>query len=338
MASSFSSDGYKLPDAIEEEIEFYLDHPEQLPRPAGDKVGRVYQVSDWQELYVDYLASLARVPLQGMRIVVDCANGAAYKVAPQLFTRLGAQVAVINAEPDGRNINVSCGSTHPQGLAQLVQAHAAHLGLAFDGDADRLIAVDHQGRVVDGDVIMAICALDLAKKGCLTNNTLVATVMSNLGLEKAMQAAGIQLLRTKVGDRYVLAKMQEVGACLGGEQSGHIILADYATTGDGLLTALQLVQIVAESGRSLADLASAMQPYPQVLRNVRTKDKSIVGDRQVQQVMAQAEQDMQGKGRLLVRPSGTEPLIRVMAEAETQAMADQAVRMVVQSLEKAIGE
>lgn len=325
----FAHNGCKLPDELEDEIEQLLQHPEQLPRPAGDKVGRLYQVADWPDLYLDYLCELVQVPLTQLHIVVDCANGAVSYIAQRAFERLGVKVDILNATPDGLNINVACGSTDPAELAARVQQVGADLGVAFDGDADRLIAVDHRGQIVDGDAIMAVCALALQQRGALANDSLVATVMSNLGLEQAMQAAGITLLRAAVGDRYVLAKMQEVGANLGGEQSGHIIFLDYATTGDGLLSALQLLQVVAASKQSLAELAAVVKPFPQVLHNVPVQDRNIIADNKVQQAIAAAEQMLAGRGRLLVRPSGTELLIRVMAEAETAALAEEAAQLVV---------
>lgn len=328
----FSHNGCKLPDELEDEIEHLLRHPELLPRPAGDNVGRLHQVGDWPDLYLDYLCELVQSPLTGLHIVADCANGAVSYIAKRVFERLGVKVDVLNATPDGLNINVNCGSTHPAGLAARVQQIGADLGLAFDGDADRLIAVDHLGQIVDGDVIMAVCALALKQRGRLANDTLVATVMSNLGLEQAMQAAGVKLLRAPVGDRYVLAKMQELGANLGGEQSGHIIFLDYATTGDGLLSALQLLQVVAGSKQSLAELAAVVKPFPQVLHNVPVADRNVLTTATVQQAIAEAEQVLSGRGRLLVRPSGTEPLIRVMAEAETETLAEQAVRIVVTAI------
>ncbi len=330
----FAHNGCKLPDEIEDEIEYFLQHPEAVPRPAGDQVGRVQEVLDWPNLYVDYLFSLVRRPLLGLHVVVDCANGAVFRVARSLFERLGIKTDLINATPDGLNINVKCGSTAPSGLAAKVQEVRADLGLAFDGDADRLIAVDHLGRIVNGDAIMAICAIALKRAGLLANDTLVATVMSNLGLEKAMQTAGIKLLRAQVGDRYVLATMQAEGANLGGEQSGHIIFLDHATTGDGLLTAMQLLQIVVESKQTLAELAAAVKPFPQVLHNVRVADRSLLEADPVQQAIGQAEKVLAGRGRLLVRPSGTEPLIRVMAEAETEELAEQAARIVVAAIKK----
>lgn len=328
----FAHNGCKLPDELEDEIERLLQYPEQLPRPAGDRVGRLHQVTDWLDLYLDYLCALVQVPLTQLHVVADCANGAASYIAQRAFERLGIKVDILNAAPDGLNINVACGSTDPAGLAARVRQVGADLGVAFDGDADRLIAVDHRGQIVDGDAIMAVCALAMQQNGSLANDALVATVMSNLGLEQAMRSAGITLLRASVGDRYVLAKMQEVGANLGGEQSGHIIFLDHATTGDGVLSALQLLQVVAASKQHLAELAAVVKPFPQVLHNVPVQDRNIVGEKRVQQAIDEAEQMLVGRGRLLVRASGTELLIRVMAEAETEALADQAARLVVAAI------
>lgn len=329
----FAHDGCKLPDEIEDEIEYYLQHTTELPRVAGDRVGRMYAVADWPTAYVDYLFSLAKQPLSGLHLVIDCANGAACQFAQDLFSRLGARIEMLNSTPDGLNINMNCGSNAPAGLAERVLQTGADLGLAFDGDADRLIAVDNLGQIVNGDAIMAICALALKRADRLANDTLVATVMSNLGLEKAMQAAGIKMLRAPVGDRYVFATMQEVGANLGGEQSGHVIFLDHATTGDGLLTAIYLAQIIGESKQTLAELSAVLKPYPQVLHNVRVTDAGILQTDSVQQAIVAAEQILHGQGRLLVRPSGTEPLIRVMAEAKTEALAEQAVQLVVAALQ-----
>lgn len=328
----FAHNGCKLPDELEDEIEHFLHNPEQLPRPTGDGVGRLRDVPEWPSLYVDYLCALVQSPLTGLHVVVDCANGAVSYIAKTLFQRLGIKADILNAIPDGLNINVNCGSTHPAGLAARVQQVGADLGLAFDGDTDRLIAVDHLGQVVNGDAIMAICALALKRAGRLGNDTLVATVMSNLGLEQAMQTAGIKLLRAPVGDRYVLAMMQETGANLGGEQSGHIIFMDHATTGDGLLSALQLLQVVVASRQPLAELAAVVKPFPQVLHNVPVVDRSVLATPEVQQAIEEAEAVLSGRGRLLVRPSGTEPLVRVMAEAETEALAEQAVLIVVTAI------
>jgi phosphoglucosamine mutase len=290
-------------------------------------------VDDWGQVYLNYLQGLAGLPLAGLHLVLDCANGAASGFAPQLFRALGAAVEVINAEPDGLNINRGCGSTHLQDLMAAVLERNADLGLAFDGDADRLLAVDELGHPVDGDAIMAICAVHLQQAGRLKGNRLVATVMSNLGLQKAMERQGISLLRSQVGDRYVLAMMQEVDATLGGEQSGHIIFSEFGTTGDGLLTALQLTQVVAASRKSMAELAGMIERYPQVLQNVRVAEKTVLQQEEVQAAIRRAEQKLGSEGRILVRPSGTEPVIRVMAEAPSQDLAEAAVSIVVSTLQ-----
>ncbi len=329
----FSQSGHKLPDGLEAEIESYLDQPELLPRPQGDQVGRAHEVVGWQADYLQYLKNLASHPLAGLRVVLDCANGAAYRMAPLLFRQLGADVKAININPDGLNINRDSGSTHMDGLCRAVRAEHADLGLAFDGDADRLLAVDDQGDIVNGDAIMAICAVNLKQQGRLQHHRLVATTMSNLGLELAMKEQQIEMLRSDVGDRYVLAMMQETGAVLGGEQSGHIIFSEHSTTGDGLLTALQLAQIVTTTRRSLADLASIVQPLPQVLKNVPVDDRSIVEQPSVQAAILQAQQTLGETGRILVRPSGTEPVIRVMVEATTEQQAHRMAQLVVAVLQ-----
>lgn len=323
-----SAEGFKLPDSVEEEMEsLYFQADDQLPRPEGEAVGRVFSDTTAEERYLDYLLGTVSCRLDGVKIVLDCANGAAYRLAPTAFSALGASVITINNEPDGININRECGSTHPEAICRAVRHHRAHLGFTFDGDADRVLAVDETGNLVDGDAIMAVLAKYMLEKGRLKNKTVVATVMSNLGLEKAGQELGFKLVRTKVGDRYVLEEMLAGGYNLGGEQSGHIILLDYATTGDGLLTALQLVSVLAEKGRSLAELAAVYTRYPQVLVNCRvSRREGWDQNRRIQEAIREVQQKLEGRGRLLVRPSGTEPLIRVMVEGEDEeeikALAD----------------
>lgn len=329
----FSQDGFKLSDELEDEIEHYMAHPEQLPRVSGDRVGRTSRVEEWQQKYVDHLASIPTQSLRGCKVVLDCAHGAAYRLAPLLYGKLGAQVTTINATPDGTNINSDSGSTHPEALQAAVREAGADIGLAFDGDADRLIAVDETGQLLDGDIIMAVCARAMQEQGRLANDVLVSTVMSNLGLEKAMQALGIRLERAPVGDRYVLQRMLEVGSRLGGEQSGHVILLDWGTTGDGLLSSLILVEALIAKGRPLSELAAFVQRYPQVLHNIRVVDKEATLDSQkLRQAIEQANSLLQGQGRLLVRPSGTEPVIRVMVEAKTQSLAEEAAALVIRAI------
>ncbi len=312
----FGYDGFKLFDSLEEEIEALLDAEEdQLPRPVGEQIGRVEDREDAYQLYIQHLQSTIQTDLCGMDIVVDCSNGAASRLAPMLLRDLGADVTAMCADPDGVNINVDCGSTHPERLQQEVLHRNAHLGLAFDGDADRLIAVDEQGKLVDGDQILCICADFMKEQGELKKDTLVTTVMSNIGLYKAMDSMGIRTEQTQVGDRYVMEKMRQGGFNLGGEQSGHIIFLDHNTTGDGMLTALQLLRVVKEKATTLNQLAQTMIRYPQILVNVRVREKEHWDQNQeIMSKIREVEQALGKDGRVLVRPSGTEPLIRVMAE------------------------
>jgi len=317
----FARGGHKLDDALEDQIEKRLDEPWE--RPTGAGVGRVLDDSGrGAETYIDHLVSTIHTPLAGLRIAVDCANGAASEVGPAALRRAGADVVVINASPDGLNINEKCGSTHPEQLQAAVVAAEADLGVAFDGDADRCLAVDHAGNLVDGDQIMGILAVSMSEAGTLSSNTLVATVMSNLGLRLAMAQHGINLHETGVGDRYVLEAMRASGFTLGGEQSGHLILSEHATTGDGVLTALHLAARVAATGSKLADLASLVERLPQVLINVAGVDKSRCStDEVLLAAVADAAATLGATGRVLLRPSGTESLVRVMVEAATQDVA-----------------
>ncbi|WP_323959091.1 phosphoglucosamine mutase [Arthrobacter sp. JZ12] len=313
--------GKKLDDAVEDAIEAQLSSP--VRRPVGPDVGRIQRFADAEDRYIVHLLQSLPHRLDGLKIVLDCANGAASGCSPQVFSDAGAQVIVIGADPDGNNINDGCGSTHLEMLQAAVLEHGAHLGIAHDGDADRCLAVDHEGTVVDGDQIMAIMAVALNSAGRLKDSTLVATVMSNLGLKLALRDAGISLLETSVGDRYVLEGMRDGDFSLGGEQSGHVIFADYATTGDGVLTGLQLAAQVAGTGRSLKDLATIMTKFPQVLINVKGVDKSSVSsDAEVQRAVREAQQELGETGRVLLRPSGTEPVVRVMVEAADMETAE----------------
>ncbi len=318
----FASDGYKLPDAVEDAIETVLDRHD-LPRAVGREVGGAEVLSDAADIYVDHIASHAVGSLGGMRVVVDCAYGAACRVAPMLWERLGATVILINDEPDGARINVRCGSTNPEVIRQAVLEHGADVGFAHDGDADRVIAVDETGGIIDGDAIMGVCAMHLHTQGRLARRTVVATVMSNLGLEVALRRAGITLERTKVGDRYVLERMREFGATVGGEQSGHVIFLDHATTGDGALTAVQVVNVMLETGQRLSELAAPIERFPQVLLNVTVADRgTVTGHPAIEAAVADAERALGPRGRVLVRPSGTEPLVRVMVEAQDEGEAE----------------
>ena len=311
-------DGYKLSDAVELKIESMMDEALGSGLAAADRLGRVKRIDDSQARYVEVAkASFPKgLSLQGLRIAVDCANGAGYKVAPTALYELGAEVCAVGVEPNGLNINAECGSTHPETLAEAVKRYRADIGIALDGDADRVIICDENGRVVDGDQIMAMVALDWARRGLLRGGGLVATVMSNLGLERRLQAEGLTLERTKVGDRYVMERMREGGFNLGGEQSGHIILHDYATTGDGLMSALQVLAVLVASGRPMSELAKQFETVPQKLENVRYTAARPLDDAGVKAAIADAEARLEGQGRLLVRPSGTEKLIRVMAEGD----------------------
>lgn len=321
----FSAGGRKLPDHVEDAIEATADQPWE--RPTGTAVGRVRDLDDATARYVQHLVDSvdsAGRSLEGLRVVVDCANGAASQVAPDALRRVGADVTAIHANPDGLNINSGCGSTHLDDVIAAVTERGADIGIAHDGDADRCLAVDAAGQVVDGDQIMAILALAMRENGDLAHNTVVATVMSNLGFSLAMEDAGIEVVRTAVGDRYVLEEMLAHGYTLGGEQSGHVVLSQWATTGDGVLTALLLLARMAATGRSLADLASVMTRLPQVLVNVSGVDRARLTDAEVARVVADVQARLGDTGRVLLRPSGTEPLVRVMVEAPTEAEATSA--------------
>jgi phosphoglucosamine mutase len=316
----FAAGGHKLPDDVEDEIEQRLDRP--ATRPTGAAVGRVREVSDSATRYIEHLLRATPTRLDGLRVVVDCANGAASTASPDAYRRAGADVVAINAVPDGLNINDGCGSSHLDVLRAAVLEYGADLGIAHDGDADRCLAVDAAGEVVDGDQIMAVLAVAMKASGDLARDTLVATVMSNLGLHLAMRSHDVHVVTTRVGDRYVLEKLRSDGYSLGGEQSGHVVLPAFATTGDGLLTALRLMARMAETGDSLAELATVVRRLPQVLVNVRVADKAAVAaSDEVRAAVAAAEAELGATGRVLLRPSGTEQLVRVMVEAPTEDQA-----------------
>lgn len=317
----FAKGGLKLPDSVEDRIEAAMKTP--ADRPVGADVGRVRQRTDGAQRYVDHLMEILPHRLDGLSIVLDTANGASSGIAQEAFTRAGATVRLVGNEPDGLNINDGVGSTHLDNLARAVTHFGSDFGLAFDGDADRCLAVDHDGNVVDGDQIMAVLALDFKERGELRGDTLVATSMSNLGLHKAMKTNGIRVERTDVGDRYVLERMREGGFSLGGEQSGHVIALDYGTTGDGMQTGLLLSARVAATGTSLAQLAAVMTRLPQVMINVKGVDKfKVDANEPVQDAVKSAENDLGEDGRVLLRKSGTEPLVRVMVEAQTHERAN----------------
>lgn len=316
----FAAGGHKLPDGIEDEIEAGLTS--DTVRPTGAEIGRVSDVEDALDRYTEHLLDAVPHPLTGLRVVVDCANGAASFAAPGVYRKAGAEVIAIHAEPDGININENCGSTHVDKLQAAVREHRADLGIAHDGDADRCLAVDASGELVDGDQIMAVLALGMAEAGELVHDTLVATVMSNLGLHLAMRDNGVHLRTAAVGDRYVLEELRAGGFALGGEQSGHVVFPALATTGDGLLTALRLMSRVAATGKPLAELAGVMQRLPQVLINVRVADKGAVVDSDaVKDAVTSVEAELGEQGRVLLRQSGTEQLVRVMVEAPSHEIA-----------------
>ncbi len=320
----FDKDGYKLPDPIETQIEAYLKGELPITLAPSKDIGRLKNVEDANDQYVKFLLrSIIRPPGSKLTIVLDCANGATFKVAPELFHRLGNKVFTLSCNPNGRNINADCGSQHPQHLAQAVLEHQADLGLAFDGDGDRLIAVDEKGRILSGDQIVAILAKALKQMGRLKNNTVVSTVMSNLGLRTALQQMGIQHISTQVGDRHVMQAMLEKDAVLGGEDSGHIILRNVHTTGDGLLAALGLIESLTASTQPVSVLAKVMTVFPQVLINVEVKEKpGLENLPTIVNVIRQAEERLGGQGRVLVRYSGTQNICRVMVEGPTQDITD----------------
>ncbi|KUK74038.1 MAG: Phosphoglucosamine mutase [Clostridiales bacterium 38_11] len=318
----FNSDGFKLSDDLEEEIEnVILGGMDIHYYPTEGDIGRKIPLENPMGIYMDCIMKTTKSDFSGLKIAMDCANGAVYGVAPEALKALGAQVFVINNKPNGININVNCGSTHPEAVQNLVKDTGADIGLSFDGDADRLIAVDHNGKIVDGDHIMAICGNYMKKMGKLKNNTIVGTVMSNMGLDICLKERGIAIIKTQVGDRYVLEEMRQSGFTLGGEQSGHIIFLDYNTTGDGLLTAVQLISALVEQNKTLTELSSIMYDYPQVLVNASVKNenkKLYLEDKIINQSIIGLELEFEGKGRVLIRPSGTEPLVRVMIEGENE--------------------
>lgn len=322
----FGHDGYKLPDTVEREIEEWIDNPElmvQLPEPG--QVGRASRMDDAVGRYVEFAKSSfpRKLNLSGLKIVVDCANGAAYRVAPMTLWELEAEVVVIGNTPNGKNINKECGATSTQALQKKVVEEGADLGIALDGDADRLIMVNEKGERVDGDQLIALLATRLKDKGFLNQNTVVTTVMSNLGMERYLASKGVSMMRTAVGDRYVVEKMREGNYSLGGEQSGHIVLSHFGTTGDGLIAALQVLAIIKEQEKPASEVLHVFDPVPQILKNVRfDKESKPLEQKLVQDAISEAETRLNGSGRLLVRPSGTEPVIRIMAEGDDAAMVE----------------
>ncbi|NVK20451.1 MAG: phosphoglucosamine mutase [Methylocystaceae bacterium] len=331
----FGPDGFKLPDDVELKLEDMIESDLSEKFVSPDKLGRARRLEDASGRYVEFAKKTfpANLRLDGLKIVVDCANGAAYKVAPEVLWELGAEVVAIGVTPNGFNINKDCGSTATQTLSEQVVAHGADIGIALDGDADRLIICDEHGDVVDGDQIMGLVTTHLHKRGLLKGGGLVATVMSNMGLEKYLEDNGLTLERTKVGDRYVVERMRKDGFNVGGEQSGHIVLSDYATTGDGLVAALQVLAVVVEQNKPTSDVCKLFDPFPQILKNVRYGETFPLDFDTVQQAIADGEGRLNGAGRVLIRKSGTEPLIRVMAEGKDPVLVEQVVDDIVAAVQ-----
>lgn len=331
----FGPDGFKLTDEQEEEIERLMDEEDTLPRPVGKDIGVVSNYFEGSQKYLSYLQETVDNDFSGMHIGLDCAHGATSSLAAHLFADLEAEIYTIGNSPNGTNINDGVGSNHPEGLQQLVREKELDVGFAFDGDGDRLIAVDENGNIVDGDKIMYICATYLQERNQLKKDTVVATVMSNIGLHRALKKHGIEIKTTGVGDRYVLEEMLANDYSFGGEQSGHIIFLNHSTSGDGMLTAIQLLDIMKESGKTLADLADGMTSYPQLLRNVTVADKeAILQNERVKEAIERVEEELGENGRVLVRPSGTEALVRVMVEAETGELCENYVSELVDVIEQ----
>jgi len=333
----FSGNGFKLPDELEARIEVLMTQPEvEGACPTATEVGQAFRIDDARGRYISFLKSTfpKELELDGLKIVVDCAHGATYRVAPEVFTELGAELIPLGVRPNGRNINYKCGATSPETMATLVKRHGADLGIAFDGDGDRVIMVDHRGEIVDGDHIMGICAQDMLERERLRRKTVVGTVMSNLGLELALKAMGVRLLRAPVGDRYVVEAMLKGGYNLGGEQSGHVVFLNHTTTGDGILTALRLLAVMLRKNKPLAELAACVQKCPQILINVMVKEKKdLKALPQARHAMHEAEKRLGANGRLLVRYSGTEPKLRVMAEGEDEHLIQQVAQDLAHGLE-----
>ena len=332
----FGPDGYKLSDQQEKEIEALVDAGAEKALVGPRDLGRAKRIDDAQARYIEFAKRTfpRDLTLADLKIVVDCANGAAYRVAPTALWELGADVIVLADKPNGFNINNKCGSTHPQGVAEKVRELGADLGIALDGDADRVILVDEKGEVIDGDQLMALVAMSWAQDGRLQGGGVAATVMSNLGLERYLTSLGLELHRTKVGDRFVVEHMRAKGLNIGGEQSGHIVLSDFSTTGDGLIAALQVLAMIKASGKPASEVCRLFSPVPQLLKNVRFKGGKPLEDQGVKQAIAEAEKSLNGKGRLVIRPSGTEPLIRVMAEGDDAGQVKTLVEQICAAIEK----
>ena len=337
----FGGDGYKLPDAVEDELEaivHQLETDDNYPRPTAEHIGHIEYRTDLLNQYMEFVLSTCKERFDGVKVVLDCANGAAYEAMPKILRRLGANVKVIHALPNGTNINDGCGSTHLESLQKAVLENGADFGIAHDGDADRCLCVDEKGQIIDGDHILVMCAMDMMKEGKLPYNTVVTTVMANIGFHRAIKKAGGRAEITKVGDRYVLENMLKNGYKIGGEQSGHIIFTDYSTTGDGLITALQVLSSLKRSGRKASDLTALMTTYPQLLVNVKVATKEgWETNEAIKKAIAEGDKELGENGRILVRPSGTEPLIRVMAEGPDQAQLDRICHAIADVVKKEQG-
>jgi phosphoglucosamine mutase len=337
----FSGNGFKLPDAMEQRIEELIFSGKlERVRPIGTEVGKAFRIDDAMGRYAVFLKHTFpdNLTLEGLKIAVDCAHGAAYRVAPTVLEELGAEVFSVGVEPDGENINRNCGSLHPELISRLVQERGADLGLTLDGDGDRVVFADHTGRVIDGDHLMAICALDMLREGRLKKKTLVATVMSNMGLETVLKEAGGQMVRASVGDRYVVEEMVNNGYNLGGEQSGHIVFLEHNTTGDGMITALQVLAVMQKQGASLAELARVMRVFPQTQRSIRVQAKKDLSRiPQIQRVIKECERELGEQGRVLVRYSGTEPVLRIMIEGESEEQIARMADAMTETVQKALG-
>jgi len=337
----FSHDGFKLPDEREEKIEGLISSNSiDSLRPTATEVGKAFRIDDARGRYIVFLKNTfpSHISLDGLKIVLDCANGAAYRVAPTVLEELGAEVIPIGVEPDGENINLNCGSLHPEVVSRMVVETGADVGMALDGDADRIVFVDHQGNLVDGDHIMAICATDMIQAKRLKKDTLVTTVMSNMGLEKSLKAFNGRVVKTAVGDRYVVDEMRRSGYNMGGEKSGHTIFLDYNTTGDGIITALQVLAVMAKREKSLADLAAIMTPFPQVLFNLRVKKKKELSQiPEIHRKIKTIEQELEKTGRIVIRYSGTEPVIRLMLEGEKEDQIQRLGSDLSETIERVLG-
>ncbi len=337
----FDHTGFKLPDEQELKLEQFIENDDfQKNPPVCEEIGKAHRVEDAPGRYIEHLKSTfpKNLKLDGLKLVIDCAHGAAYRVSPVVFEELGAEVTRLGVHPNGLNINEQCGALHPQHLSAKVKEMGADLGIALDGDADRVVLCDEKGEVLDGDVILAIAASEMKKQNLLKKNTVVSTVMSNFGLERFLSEEGIRLLRTQVGDRYVVEAMREQGFNLGGEQSGHIIFSDYATTGDGTLAALQILSIMKKTGQTLSELRKIMSSIPQVLVNVKVKERKDLGlFPSLQKKVSEAEQRLKGQGRVLLRYSGTEPLVRIMAEGENESLVNEILDELKEEVVKSLG-